>query len=280
MWIVYMSCIQPVHRMMKHETRGTMKSIPFSIVLSFSLLLAFGSFAQTPPAPGAGTPPAPDTATPPSSSAAVPVTVGTDANRDTNPAPDKVQSADVPSNELKLRQLAELVEDLKNKVTATKFRLQLLKEAMTAEKETIGGAKITIQHLNKMGGAFKMVRLRYMMDGKLIASYSDAGEKDREVLSKKEITIPVGHVSPGNVRITVFITYQGNGYGVFKYVKEWKWEINNSYSFNVEPGKDYTLEVKGVEKGGWTTPLDQRPSIVFQLKSQALVTKEEAKPKK
>lgn len=273
---------QPVCRMMKHEMRGTMKSIiSFSAVAVF-LLLALAASAQTPPAatpsPAPSPAPSPDAA-PPSSAAPVPVTVGTDADRDTNPAPDKMQSAEVPTNELKLRQLAELVEDLKNKVTATKFRLQLLKEAMTAEKETIGGAKITIRHINKMGGAFKMVRLRYMMDGKLIASYSDAGEKDREVLSRKEITIPVGHVSPGNVRFTVFITYQGNGYGVFKYVKEWKWEVNNSYSFAVNPGMDYVLEVQGVEKGGWTTPLDQRPAISFQLKTQALVNKEAAKPK-
>lgn len=252
-----------------------MKSILSFFAVSVFLLLAWNAFAQASP----DTAPQPTAANDSSSTNAVPVTVGTDANRDTNPTPDKVKSAEVPSNELKLRQLAELVEDLKNKVTATKFRLQLLKEAMTVEKETIGGAKITIVHMNKMGGAFKMIRLRYMMDGKLIASYSDAGEKDREILAKKEITIPVGHVSPGNVRITVFVTYQGNGYGVFKYVKEWKWEINNSYSFNVEPGKDYTLEVKGVEKGGWTTPLDQRPNIVFQLKSQALVLKNATKPK-
>jgi len=266
---------------MNHELRGTMKTKLFLPVFLFLIFVVSGTSAQTAP-----TTPPPATPTPPAETAVdpkaptVPVTVGTEVDRDTTPTPDKVTAAEVTSNELKLRQLAELVEDLKNKVTATKFRLQLLKEAMTAEKETLGGAKILIKHVNKMGGAFKMVRLRYLMDGKLVASYSDAGEKDREVLAKKEISIPVGHVSPGNVRFRVFITYQGNGYGVFKYVKEWKWEVHNTYSFNVEPGKDYTLEVQGVEKGGWTTPLDQRPHIQFQLQSKALVNKEETKPSK
>ncbi len=262
-----------------------MKTKLFLPVFLFLLFAASGVSAQTAPTPPPKDP-APVTPAPPTTTtvdpkaAAVPVTVGTEGDRDTTPTPDKMVAAEVTSNELKLRQLAELVEDLKNKVTATKFRLQLLKEAMTAEKETLGGARIVIKHVNKMGGAFKMVRLRYLMDGKLVASYSDAGEKDREVLAKKEISIPVGHVSPGNVRFRVFITYQGNGYGVFKYVKEWKWEVHNTYSFNVEPGKDYTLEVQGVEKGGWTTPLDQRPHIQFQLQSKALVTKEETKPSK
>ncbi len=233
------------------------------------LVLALGSrtYAQEPPT-------SPEVKTPPAVTG-VPLTVGTEKDRDTSPAPDRIQAAEVSSNELKLRQLAELVEDLKNKVTATKFRLQLLKEAMTVERGAVlGGARIEIRHLNRMGGAFRMIRLRYMMDGKLIASYSDAGEKDRETLAKKEISIPVGHVSPGNVRFRVFITYQGNGYGMFRYVREWKWDVHNTYSFNVEPGKQYILEVRGVEKGGWTTPLDQRPHIEFQLKSGALVVQD------
>ncbi len=265
-----------------------MKKLRVLPVFLFLIFAASNTLAQTapttpePPKDPATTTPAPTPAAPTvdPKAPAVPVTVGTEGDRDTNPSPEKVQATEVASNELKLRQLAELVEDLKNKVTATKFRLQLLKEAMTAEKETLGGARIVLKHVNKMGGAFKMVRLRYLMDGKLVASYSDAGEKDREVLAKKEISIPVGHVSPGNIRFRVFVTYQGNGYGVFKYVKEWKWEVHNTYSFNAEPGKDYTLEVQGVEKGGWTTPLDQRPHIQFQLQSKALVTKEEAKPAK
>ena len=243
------------------------KRIFISVFICLSFLLT-GVSAQTPPTGGD-----------PPKETSVPVTVGQEGDRDTNPTPDKVQAAEVTSNELKLRQLAQQVEDLKNKVTATHFRLQLLKDAMTGDKQTLGGAKVVIKHMNKMGGAFKMVSLRYTMDGKLFASYSDAGEKDRQVLAKKEITIPVGHVSPGNLRFRVFVTYQGNGYGVFKYVKEWKWEVNNTHSFNAEPGKEYVLEVHATEKGGWTTPLDKRPALQFKVQSKALVTKDEAKPK-
>jgi hypothetical protein len=203
----------------------------------------------------------------------VPITVGRDKKRATNPTLKNIKIPKVSENELKLRKLAELVEDLKNKVTATKYRLQLLKEAMTSEKDTLGGAKIKIKHLNKMGGSFKMIRLRYLMDGKLIQTYSAVSTKDKETLSKKTINIPVGHVSPGNVRIRVFITYQGSGYGVFRYVSKWKWQIHNTFSFSVEAGKLYTLTVIGNEKGGWTTPLNKRPQIKFKLKTRPLILK-------
>ncbi|MBU1222163.1 hypothetical protein KKF34_09740 [Myxococcota bacterium] len=143
---------------------------------------------------------------------------------------------------------------------------------MTTDKETLGGAKIQIIHKNEMGGVYRLVRLRYFIDDKLVQSFSDVNSKDKKQLSKKSIDVFSDHITPGNKRIRVFITYLGNGYGLFKYVKEWKWEINNSYSFTVEPGKSYILTVIGKEKGNMTTPLDERPMIKFKLEAKSLVT--------
>ncbi|MDA3863795.1 MAG: hypothetical protein PF689_08015 [Deltaproteobacteria bacterium] len=201
-----------------------------------------------------------------------PITKGTAGKRKFVPQPGKPQQAKLSKNELKLRQLAELVEDLKNKVTATKYRLQLLKEAMitTTEKTSVGGSKLEIVHHNKMGGVFRMVRLRYFLDGKLIQSLSADNSKDKALLSRKKIKILTDHVSSGNKRVRVFITYKGNGYGIFQYVKNWKWEVHNTYTFAVEPGKMHLLEVIGKEKGGMTTPLNDRPVIKFKLKSSNL----------
>ncbi|MGM0595844.1 MAG: hypothetical protein ACQES9_02295 [Myxococcota bacterium] len=210
-----------------------------------------------------------------------PITKGTAGKRKHVPQPGKPQQAKLSKNELKLRQLAELVEDLKNKVTATKYRLQLLKEAMitTTEKSSVGGSKLEIVHHNKMGGVFRMVRLRYFLDGKLIQSLSADNSKDKALLSKKKIKILTDHVSPGNKRLRVFITYKGNGYGVFQYVKNWKWEVHNTYTFTVDSGKMHLLEVIGKEKGGMTTPLNDRPVIKFKLKSSNLTDNSAKKSK-
>jgi hypothetical protein len=205
-------------------------------------------------------------------SVVAPITVGSVKKRDVIPKKALTKEPKVSSNELKLRMLAQLVEDLKNKVTATKYRLQLLKEAMTSDTETVGGAKIKIIHNNKMGGVFRLIRIRYFLDGKLIQSLSAVNSKDKVLLSKKNIDIFSDHVTPGNKRVRVFITYQGNGYGVFNYVKKWKWEVHNTYSFPVTAGKMYTLKIIGKEKGGFTTPLAKRPQIKFKLQSKSLVS--------
>ncbi len=269
----------------------------FSAVTVLSVVLgAGGVFAQAPakPAkPAASAKPATKPAAPPAAkpettksattpaatpaktpAATAPITVGTEKKRDALPTDGSTREPAVASNELRLRQLAELVEDLKNKVTATKYRLQLLKEAMTSEKESIGGAKIQIVHENKMGGVYRLVRVRYFLDGKLIQSLTESNTKDKSLLSSKKINIFSDHISTGNKRLRVFITYQGNGYGVFAYVKKWKWEVHNTYSFTVAPGKLHVLSVIGSEKGGFTTPLAKRPQIKFTLVTKPLVVKE------
>lgn len=176
------------------------------------------------------------------------------------------------STELKLRQLATLVEDLKNRVTAIRYKLNLMKEVLVEEQSAVGGAKVVIKHVNKMGGSFKLVRLRYFLNGQLLQSYNAANSKDEATLSKRTISIPVGLVSPGNMKIKVFITYQGNGYGIFKYVRNWTWEVSSEYTFAVDAGKAYTIEVIGYEKGNFNTPLKDRPAIKFKVKTQPLVT--------
>ena len=176
------------------------------------------------------------------------------------------------TTELKLRQLATLVEDLKNRVTAIRNRLNLMKEMLVEEQSAIGGAKIVIKHINKMGGSFKMIKLRYFLNGQLLQSYNAANSRDEAVLSKRTISIPVGLVSPGNMKLKVFITYQGNGYGIFRYVRNWTWEVSAEHTFSIEAGKAYTLEVIGYEKGNFNTPLKDRPAIKFRVRTQPLVT--------
>lgn len=223
--------------------------------------------------PGAGKKTPSDTSVPVSNEKKdTPVTVGRDVKRDVLPTNTKTKEPKLSKTELKLRELAEQVEDLKNKVTSSKYRLQLLKEAMTDQKETLGGAKIIIKHRNEMGGVYRLVRLRYFLDGNPIKTYSDVIKADKVALSKKDIPVVSDHVTPGNKRVRVFISYLGNGYGLFRYVKEWKWEVKNSYSFSVEPGKLYVLTVIGKEKGNMTTPLDERPTIKFKLEVRPLVS--------
>ncbi|HVZ36819.1 MAG TPA: hypothetical protein VG963_30550, partial [Polyangiaceae bacterium] len=55
----------------------------------------------------------------------------------------------------------------------------------------------------------------------------------------------------------------GHGYGVFSYLRGYQFEVKQSHSFSVKEGREIDLDVVAWEKGGVTTPLEQRPAVRY-----------------
>ncbi len=174
--------------------------------------------------------------------------------------------------ELKLRNLEERVNELKEKIFRTKARILQLQE--TVVTGSIGaGARAVLVHRNEMGGAFKLVSVQYALDGQPIYKKVDVGG-DLENIEEKEIFS--SNIVPGNHNISVRMVYQGQGYGIFSYVKGYKFKVTSSYTFTAEEGKVITVRIVGHEKGGITASLEDRPSVRYDISTESL-TPEKAK---
>src|SRR5262249_28730422 len=68
-------------------------------------------------------------------------------------------------------------------------------------------------------------------------------------------------VPPGPHVLQVLLRYQGNGYGVFSYLRGYKFDVRSIHSLDVAPGALTVVTVMGHEKGGLTTPLEERPAV-------------------
>jgi hypothetical protein len=53
---------------------------------------------------------------------------------------------------------------------------------------------------------------------------------------------------------------------VFSYLKGYHFEARSSHSFTAVEGKTLTLQIVAYEKGGVTTPLEERPAVRFNEK--------------
>ena len=172
-------------------------------------------------------------------------------------------SSDVPVN-IRLRQLEQRVQALKERAWRAKARVEMLKEAVLGGGV---GSRAGIWHVNKMGNSYRLIQLVYALDGTTIFTRKD----DTGALhDMKNIDVLSGPVTPGSHTLSVLAIYRGHGYGVFKYLKKYKFTVRSSHTFTVEEGKSLSLKVVGFEKGGATTPLEQRPALDFQVN----VTKE------
>jgi hypothetical protein len=92
------------------------------------------------------------------------------------------------------------------------------------------------------------------------ARTDDSGALDQE----DEVTVLDGNIVPGPHTITVELTYQGQGFGVFSYLNGYTFESRSSHNFTAPENGAVRLMSAGYEKGNLTTEMKDRPSVDWQ----------------
>lgn len=166
---------------------------------------------------------------------------------------------------VRLRDLEARVDELKDQIRRSHTRLALLSD--TIMSGGIAGSRAEIIFKNEMSGAYRLVGATFLLDGAVQYNRTD----DTGALAEqKEIPIYTGSVPPGDHTIATKLTFQGNGYGVFTYLKSYKWEVPGNHTFTSVEGKTMQITVTALEKGGVTTPLSERPTLQWQENATAL----------
>ena len=175
-------------------------------------------------------------------------------------APAAAPSASAGTYKVQLKGLEQRVNELKERIFRSKARLNLLKE--TVLHGVIAGSKAIIRHKNEMGSSFRLSKLVYAVDGAQIFSKSDeSGSLDE----KKEFEVFNGSIVPGNHTISVMMIFRGHGYGIFSYLKGYKFTVRSSHTFTAGEGRQTSVTVRAYEKGNITTELKDRPAVDFKV---------------
>jgi hypothetical protein len=175
-------------------------------------------------------------------------------------APDGAAAGDSGAYTVRLRSLEKNVNELKEQIFRTKARLNLLKETVLGG--VIGASRAYIKHKNEMGSSFRLVKAAYALDGVQIFSKSDDTGRLAEM---SDFEIYNGAIQPGSHTLTVVLQYQGNGFGVFSYLKGYKFTAKSSQSFVAAESKTTSITVVGYEKGNMTTQLSDKPAVDFRV---------------
>ena len=215
-----------------------------TVALSVALLCigAGGAFA----AAQAQDAPAPNTSTDASAAPAVAAPA----------APDR--TIDAGTYAVRLRDLEQRINELKEQIFRSKARLSLLAE--TVLEGVVGGGQAVIIHENRMSQSYRLVRVVYALDGAPIFTKAD---EEGSLGEQQEFEVYNGSIVPGEHTLTVNLEYRGHGYGVFAYLKGYRFKVRSTYTFAVPEGRVATVHVVGYEKGGPTTPLEERPAVRY-----------------
>jgi hypothetical protein len=180
------------------------------------------------------------------------------------PIPDK-PAMDGATYAVRLRDLEARVDELKDQIRRSHTRLALLSDTILSGGAA--GSRAEVLFHNEMSSAFRLVQALFVVDGAVQYNRQD----DTGALAdQKEIPIFSGSIPPGDHTVQVKLKFQGNGYGVFTYLRGYKFDVTSAHSFTAVEGKTLGLIATALEKGGVTTPLEQRPTIEWQEKVGAI----------
>lgn len=234
------------------------------VVLAVCWALPVGAQTEKPTAAEAAKPtaekPAADKPAAPEAPAATP---GADPKADAQKTDAAAETAaDTPVDgatyQVRLRDLEARVDELKEQIRRSHTRLSLLSETILGGG--VGGARAEISFSNEMSSAFKLVRALFVLDGAVQYNKKD---ESGALAEQREIPIFTGSITPGDHTLQALVQLRGHGYGVFSYLRGYRFEVKSSHSFTVTEGKTIRLDVVAWEKGGVTTPLEQRPAIRY-----------------
>ena len=165
---------------------------------------------------------------------------------------------------VRLRDLQQRIDHLKEQIRRSHTRLSLLSDTILSGGAS--GSRATIRFENKLSNQFKLTKALVVLDGAV--QYNKA-DRSGVLADQKVIPIFSGSIPPGDHTVQVLINLRGHGYGVFSYLRGYRFEVRSSHSFTAVEGKTTNLRVLAYEKGGVTTPLEERPAIRYLEKVQA-----------
>ncbi|MFO7178686.1 MAG: hypothetical protein DIU78_008320 [Pseudomonadota bacterium] len=167
---------------------------------------------------------------------------------------------------VRLRDLEMRIDELKEQIRRSHTRLSLLSD--TVLSGGVGGARAVITFKNELSSAFRLTGAVFVLDGVVQFNRQDDSENGL-LANQREIPIFSGSIPPGDHTLQVVLRLRGHGYGVFSYLRGYKFEIPSGHSFTVGEGKTINLDVVAWEKGDVTTPVEQRPAIRYAETTKA-----------
>ena len=145
---------------------------------------------------------------------------------------------------VRLRDLEQRVDELKDQIRRSHTRLALLSDTIIGGGAA--GSRSEVEFKNEMSSAFQLTRALFVIDGQVQYNRQD---DSGALADQKDIPIYSGSVPPGDHTIQVALTFQGNGYGVFSYLRGYKFEVKSSHSFTAVEGKTHHGHGDGVREG-------------------------------
>lgn len=162
-----------------------------------------------------------------------------------------------------IRNLEDRFNVLQDQIFKSRAKLKQLHDQLAVSSVSVINAKIF--HTQDHSGAFKLLSLKYTLDG--FELYEDVNT-DGHLTKAESLQIFEGSLLPGDHLLVVDLFYRGRGFGLFTYLNNYTFHVKSRYSLVVEEGQAFDLDVTAYDKGEFLAPLKDRLRVKFVRESR------------
>ncbi len=146
-------------------------------------------------------------------------------------------SESVYQNEIK--EFDRIIDQINKDIKKEEKDINFLKNSLINNE--ISASKLVVKLLNKDSGYFKITKIKITMNGNNILT--------RETLDKKELTLFNEAATPGLYTFNFDLYVEGAGYGIFTYMKSYKFRVNRTVKIKVHDIGKSKLKIIIYKKG-------------------------------
>ena len=172
----------------------------------------------------------------------------------------EVPSTSANDHEVTLEAISTRADSIQKRLEALEQRVLLLRETVATGK--VAPTQALIVHRNQMGSSFRLEEVLYTLDDREILSKTD---KEGFLDAQREFEVLNGSLPAGEHEIKVSMTFGGSGFGLFTYLKGYRFKVESRYRFVVAEGRLTRLSVVAHEKADITLEPKDRLAVRYDL---------------
>ncbi|MBX2811475.1 MAG: hypothetical protein KTR25_06690 [Myxococcales bacterium] len=162
-----------------------------------------------------------------------------------------------------------VVERLHHALDSLATRIDLVSDKVSLLRDTalgggIGKTRVTIRHKNELGNDFLLEKIRYLLDGGPLFQEFDQQGRFSSVRSR---VVFDGQLDPGAHELKVEVNCRSGGFGVFSYMKAYRYKVSSKYVFRVREGRTNRLDIVVFQKSDITLSANERLSVRYDFTS-------------
>lgn len=173
------------------------------------------------------------------------------------PAPEPTPSHDHVAS---LEALSARADAIERRMKELAERVLLLRETVVTGK--VAPTQALVVHRNDLGSSFRMEQVVYTLDGREIFARDD---NEGFLDGQREFELVNGALPAGEHELKVSLVIGGSGFGLFTYLKGYRFKVESRYRFVVAEGRLTRLSVIAYEKPDITLEPKDRLAVRYDL---------------